>query len=229
MINEGEKRDNRIIGSAYRKKESGKPIPPGLAAARQAAIIRKKTRGKNMMEKDKAQIAAKRASSVQESFYSDLRSAAGGRDAAAQKVGDTVKAVGSLVGAFTSPRIVGKITDFLSNPKTVRRAAFGLRVAKRLGNTLLDLGNKPSQRSRSGSAMAYEPINLRDVRKSLATMGRQYKDAFTKYAAGRRASSTPSPFRSIPESFDSARQRRIDTARAMMKQLNEVSIGQKST
>ena len=187
MINEGEKRDNRIIGSAYRKKESGKPIPPGLAAARQAAIIRKKTRGKNMMEKDKAQIAAKRASSVQESFYSDLRSAAGGRDAAAQKVGDTVKSVGSLVGAFTSPRIVGKITAFLSNPKTVRRAAFGLRVAKRLGNTLLDLGNKPSSRSRSGSAMAYEPINLRDVRKSIAKMGNQYKDAFTKYAAGRRA------------------------------------------
>lgn len=221
MLNEGERRDDRIISSAYKKKQSGTPISPGLAAARQAALIRKKERGKKIMAKDKAQIAAKRASSVQEAFMSDLRAAAGGRDVAANKVGRTIKSVGSLIGAFTSPKLVGKVTDFLSNPKTVRRGAFALRVAKRLGNTLLDLGNKPSQRTKGSSAMAYEPLTLKDVRKSLTKMRDQTTDAFRKYGAGRRASGSPSPFKSIPESFDNTRQKRIETAKSIMQQLNE--------
>jgi curved DNA-binding protein CbpA len=70
MLNEGEKRDDRIINSAYRKRESGKPIPPKLASARREAIDRKKFRGKVMMMKDKRQQAEK--TKIQEQIFKKL-------------------------------------------------------------------------------------------------------------------------------------------------------------
>lgn len=71
MLNEGEKRDDRIINSAYRKRESGKPVSPKLASARREAIDRKKFRGKVMMMKDKRQQAEKKTK-IQEQIFKKL-------------------------------------------------------------------------------------------------------------------------------------------------------------
>jgi len=71
MLNEGERRDDRIISSAYKKKESGQRISPELASARKEAIERKKFRGKVMMMKDKQQQADKK-SEIKEQLFKKL-------------------------------------------------------------------------------------------------------------------------------------------------------------
>jgi hypothetical protein len=191
MLNEGEKRDNRIILSAYNKKSKGKAVPPALAAAAKDARERIKFRGKKMMKKDKEQMAAKRAQSMEEGFgYNDLRKAAEQSPQSLERISSTLKSGGAFL-ASKAPRIaptITKITKYISDPERISKVALGMRIAKRIGSRLLNPVKSATMandaRKRGGAAMAFKPVKLSDFGRMFTGIRRSTEDAVSKYKAG---------------------------------------------